>query len=104
MLPSRVTVGGHEFAVDVVERVSKQADLRGEIDHLNGNIRIMQEMVDSRKEECLLHEVFHEIEQQAHLGLEERDIWTISEGFYAFIKQNPHWITFRGAGAERTVG
>ncbi len=101
-LPVAVNIGGHRFSVELVDVVNKYQPRRGEIRHLEGRILIDSSMMESRREQSLLHEILHEIDQQCGLGLEETDVGRLAEALYAVLVNNR--LTFGGHGATTKTG
>jgi hypothetical protein len=87
-IPRTVQIGGHDYGVEVVEVVSPENALAGQVDHHAKAIRIKGGFVHSGQEEILLHECLHTICEQLHLDITEETLHRLSEATYALIKRN----------------
>jgi hypothetical protein len=72
----------------MVDVVNKNIPRRGEIHPQENYIKLDRTMAQSKIEECLFHEVLHEINDQLRLELSEEDICRISYAFYGFLADN----------------
>ena len=87
-IPNSVKIGAHIFEVQMVEVVNKEMPRRGEIDHEQNTIRLDKTMAQSKIEECLLHEIIHELDEELLIGLSEDALSRLSYALYGVLVDN----------------
>lgn len=87
-IPDKIKIGAHLFDVEQSSENETGYDKSGSKFGWRAKIRIQKDMVQSKKEATLFHEILHEIDYQHALELDERMVSTISESFYELLKDN----------------
>jgi len=89
-LPSRVTVGGHQLDVLLVERVDRE-NSEGAMSTQKGYI-LLKDDLGARSWHVFLHEVLHAIDEVYNdAKLSERSVEHISQGLYQ-VARDLGWI------------
>jgi len=86
-IKDKYKIGAHTFDVNFTHEKDGFPNM-GEARHWHNRFIIQTDMVPSKQECSLLHEVFHEINIQQGWKLEENQITAISENFYQFLVEN----------------
>jgi len=90
-IPSKIKIGGHLFDIEYKSEDETGYERSGTKFGWLCKIRIQKDMVQSKKEVTLFHEIFHEIDYQHELGLTEKNINTLAECWYQVLKDND-WL------------
>jgi len=87
-IPSKVKIGAHWL--DVVYKTEKDDgyESSGTRMGLYDKIILQDEMIRSKQEETLLHEVIHEIGDLYGLELVEKQVYPLGESFYQVLADN----------------
>jgi hypothetical protein len=93
-LPTKLRILGHDVSIKLVGRPLHHAR-QAECDYENCVIRIAENMHNSIKRVCLLHEVIHLISDAQDLGLSEEQVTSLAQGLYQVIADNGNFITER---------
>ena len=96
-VPATVSIGKHYFEVMLVEEIRsisanqdvEQAWRMGAVDIVNCQIEIKKTMIESMRQEVLLHEVIHGLSDIFAIGLSEEQVTGLAAGLYAFVLDNP---------------
>ena len=87
-IPPKIKIGGHLFDVEYSSEDRTGYERSGTKFGWTNKIRIQKDMVQSKKEVTLFHEIFHEIDYQHGLEIGERIINTLAECWYQILKDN----------------
>ena len=87
-IPKKVKIGPHVFTVQLVDVVNKLIPRRGEVDHEANTSRLDKTMAQSKIEECFLHEILHELDEELVLGLGEERVGRVSYALYGVLVDN----------------
>lgn len=85
----KVKIGNQTYDVFEVECVDKHDTLKGMIKYYDSVIRIDNGMTLEQKQETLLHEIIHGVEQFMNLDLEEDEVKQLGRGLHMVFKDNP---------------
>jgi hypothetical protein len=91
---NEVKIGNQTYNIFEVECVDKHDALAGQIRYLESVIRIQNEMPLDLKQETILHEVIHGIENFFDLDLEERQVKMLGRGLTMVFKDNPQLLEY----------
>lgn len=89
VIPSEVKIGYQTYKVVEVPCVNKFEPRAGEIDYMNGIIRIDADMADDRKFETLWHEIIHGIDEFMAVDLTEEQVRRLGRGLAVVLTDNP---------------
>jgi|TARA_B110000285_G_C14853645_1_gene481136 hypothetical protein len=87
---STVSILGRQYDVVVVDALSST----GLCDYEAATISIKSGQVKHREADTLLHECVHAIDECMQTNLTERQVYCITVGILALIKNNPHVLTY----------
>ena len=93
-LPQTVMVGAHTYKVLFPYKFKERADYAGQADHSLLEIRICEgdscenKRADSKIMGTLIHEVIHCVSETWTIGLEEKQVEQLEEGFMAVLVDN----------------
>jgi len=87
-IPSKIKIGGHLFDIEYKSENGTGYERSGTKFGWLCKIRIQEDMAQSKKETTLFHEIFHELDFQHNLGLDEKKIDTLAETWYQVLKDN----------------
>ena len=90
-IPKEVKIGGIKYIIEISEH--KDDDLTeiknwGITSYANCKIRLNNDVNSQKIWQTLFHEILHIINIEYKTGLKEDNIERISNGFYAFLKDN----------------
>lgn len=88
-MPDKLTIGGMEYRIVEVDQISKDEFINGEIDFINGVIKIDSTMTHDRKMITLVHEVLHGVCDAIgldELGQNESAIQGLASTLYSTFK------------------
>ncbi len=86
-IPDKVKIGAHWFDVHFTKEIDGFSNM-GQVQHWQNRINLQTDMVQSKKESVLFHEVFHEMNDQSDWDLNEKQVVAIAETFYQFLIDN----------------
>jgi hypothetical protein len=89
-----VKIGNQTYDVFEVECVDKHDTLAGQIKFFESEIRIQKELSIELKQETILHEVIHGIENFFGLDLEEDEVKQLGRGLTMVFKDNPKLLEY----------
>jgi hypothetical protein len=89
-----VKIGNQTYVIFEVECVDKHDSLAGQIKFLESEIRILQDLPHDLKQETILHEVIHGIENFFDLDLEEEEVKMLGRGLTMVFKDNPELLEY----------
>ena len=89
---TQVKIGAHPYEVRTRSRVRNSDGIpnAGHIDAQRNRIDIDYHQTGSQLEEAVIHEITHGISFDRALGLTEEQVQTLSAGWLAVLKDNPH--------------
>lgn len=92
-LPSKLKIGGKVYKVEQVYMIEDR-ETHG-INHYDQQLIQVATRSACREaaEETLLHEALHAMENKLSLDLSEKDVHSLSEELYSFLKRNKAWWT-----------
>ena len=86
-IPNKIKIGGHIFKVKIFSGKFSD-DKAGRVEGQKNMIYLNADYVQSKQESVLLHEVIHELDWLNGLGLNEKQIDSLTEGLYQVLKDN----------------
>lgn len=86
-IPDKLKIGGHYFDICVVPP-DNGFERSGQKNGWKTKILLHGDMVQSKRESVLIHEVIHEIAWQANIDLNEIETSVIAEGLYQVLVDN----------------
>lgn len=95
--PDKVKVGAHEYKVLIPYKFRERSDYQGQADHSLLEIRVNEDdFCGVRRAETkilgtFIHEVIHCISETWEIGLEEKQVIQLEEGFLAVLIDNG-WV------------
>jgi len=92
-IPKKVKIGGKTYTVSMKKAAKDAHELyilenRAEVWYKEQKILIYDDMNTETKEEVLLHEIIHAINDNMYLGLDEETTQRLATGFYQVLKDN----------------
>ena len=84
---SKIKIGGHIYEITEVDDAFREGTY-GTIVYNTNQIIVSSNLVESQKEETLLHEFLHAINTQYKIGLNDSQIERLAEGLYALYIDN----------------
>lgn len=85
-------IGCYEYKVKEVECVNKYESRAGEIDFFKRRIKLDKDMCERQKNEILLHEAIHGLEEFMGFVLEEEVVSKLGKGLAMVFYDNPELI------------
>jgi hypothetical protein len=87
IIPDRMKIGGHWFTIKI-KNSEDGFSYSGIQFPRQGLILLQEELIQSKKESVLFHEVIHELCWQAEIDISETAVSIIAEGLYQVLKDN----------------
>jgi len=81
-IPKEIKIGGHLYKIDITK--NEEFPSCGRLDRSKGIISIKNSLIQSEKEETLIHEIFHAINNEINETLLE----SLAQQLYAVLKDN----------------
>jgi hypothetical protein len=91
---NKVKIGNQTYVINEVLCVDKRDSLAGQIKFLESEIRILHDLPHDLKQETVLHEVVHGIENFFDLDLEEEEVKQLARGLTMVFKDNPELLEY----------
>lgn len=88
----KIKIGCFEYSIKEVNSVNKYEPRKGEIDFFERTIKIDGDMNDLDKNETLIHEIVHGIDEFMAVGLEEEQIKKLGHGLAMVLLDNPELL------------
>ena len=92
MIPRKVRIKGHMFAVKQIPKSKLPSDCQGCVEPDKNIIHINKRLPASRKIEVILHECMHAMLSGHKIFQEEEVCSVLGEYFVEFIRDNPDFI------------
>lgn len=89
---AKIKIGCFQYTITEVKSVSKFEPRKGEIDLLQRAIKIDSDMTPQDKQETLLHEIIHGIDEFMRIGLEEEQVKKLGAALAMVLIDNPGLI------------
>lgn len=84
----KIKILGHEYTVEMNSEIQQDYEQSAQISHAKCVITIGSRLVDSRREECLMHEIVEALNYHLELRLEHEKITQLGEGLYQVLKDS----------------
>lgn len=90
--PKTIRLAGRTFPLLMQKTLLKSKDCMGLYSPTSGTIKIDSSMGSDIQKCILLHEVFHDFDQQTQIGLDEKGVSTLAAFMFGFMRDNPELI------------
>jgi cob(I)alamin adenosyltransferase len=89
--PQKIRILGRDYIVEYNEELN---GLYGKCDERNQLISIAPNQLPSLEVDTVLHEIVHGISDVMNLGMKERQVYCITTGLIAVMKDNPDFLEY----------
>jgi len=90
-IPPKIKIGGHLFDVEYQSEEETGYEHSGSKLGWKNKIWLQKDMVQSKKESVLFHEILEELNYQHEFKLDHQVLSSIAEGFYQVLVDN-NWL------------
>jgi hypothetical protein len=89
-IPSKVKILGITYDIEEVDVINREIFRLGEINYVSSKIKILSDLSVEKKEETLLHEIYHGIFNALEMDYhDEVTIQKLAAVLHQIIKDNP---------------
>ena len=89
-----IMILGKPYSISTVATIDDDGN-SGEIDVRACTIKLIDGLADHMRQESLLHEVIHGVDEELSIGLTEEQVRRLSVGLYAVYRENEMHIIER---------
>lgn len=95
LMPKQIRLAGRVFRLEEVgESAGFRGNTMGQYVPMEGKILVMAQMSDDQKKASVMHELFHDLDNQTDCSLSEHQVNSMAAFMFAALRDNPDLVAW----------